>query len=214
MRRQASSASLFMATITACCSLLGGSTALASPTPSCQSYNASWDVCTLSNVHIRDGGVQDTGSQWIPPRVRGDSEFNGCSQGEPHWNVSISALPCQQDASGNYHAVCLDWGMEAYEQNGDHTRAAGNAGDVLYSAPMGKQIWASVNTSNGNVATFSKAGVEDRGGAWCYNAQVYTWATGPLVKRLEVYGDRSGSDAGVFTGMSVDLNSIVFYRSR
>jgi hypothetical protein len=131
--------------------------------------------------------------KWVPPRTNGDAEFNGTPTQQPIWNVKAKIFICSQTK------ICGQIFMLAWEDDGDFSTASGwSPNFVIY--PGDGRVIKQIDIPTTTVVSLSGRDTNK------YAPQVI--GSVGLVYEWTVYGDRSGSDAGVFTGVEADLRDI------
>lgn len=132
--------------------------------------------------------------KWVPPRIQGDSEYNGTATDQPIWYVAVQIWICSSTK------ICGQIYMDAWEDDGDHTEARGWSPAMILYQGDGRVI----NQIIYPTSLFDDLSGRDDNG---YSPQIIGDSSG-FAYQWTIDGDRSGGDAGIFTGVSVVLEDI------
>lgn len=181
-------------------------------TPIAIPYEAEADhdgPLSLSNhgggaIWYYDGLVIPPSGRHYPSRINGDQEFNGTPTQQPEWEVQAWLYRTGATVYGKIY-------MHAWEDDGDNSEGETTAGGTPYALlnspgnhnisqlQVGSSGWLPGSTNFSE----SKSGRDTNG----YSVQTVAGTT-DLVSNFKVYGDRSGDDLGVYTGVVANLNRV------
>ncbi|MER2514572.1 MAG: hypothetical protein ABTQ25_19550 [Nitrosomonas ureae] len=132
---------------------------------------------------------RNTYLSFTPPHTRGDKEFSG--HGPEVW---ANARWSNEGTHVNFRL----W-MKAQETRSDWTTAEGERTEIYYTPPPGWRIDSIANSLESTAHYIDTDHNDDRQGGG---------PNGP-VKEFKFRGDRSGDDAGSYTGVDVTFNPLV-----
>lgn len=145
-------------------------------------------ICQTQVVRVTPGSVD-----FIPPRVRGDAEFDGHGP-KVFCLVSVKNNRSTIDANIYMRAKEVD---DRGRPKKDYTTAEGNKSLRVYTAPSGWVV-NKLLISPDNSITYTDSNHEQ---------DIFTTGAGGPVNRFEFTGDTAGDDAGIDTKVRVVFNN-------